>query len=1066
MSVQIQIVSDLLDLLQIKDSVEMTSAIVSRVLSEPRALEPLTEKLIEQVSVSVNPNLKISENSSSKSGKNTKSVKNGSQGDVETVVNALRTFEALANNCMTVAEAYLCSNLSVMLQAAAHKQAAVRAAAESAVLAIANGMSPNAVEEVLPQLFENSQVGVAWQTRALALKVIASFGDHAPEQLGHLLPKVVPQVTLSMSETKKEVNQAALLAMTNACNVIGNRDIEHMTPKIVRSISNPEDVPEIMHDLAGVTFVQSVQSPALAMVVPLLIRGLRSKLTATRRQSAVIIDNMSKLVDDPVDAEPFLPTLMPALQFAADAMSDPEARVVAERAAAQLVKLSDQCKQARQYSKDIEKSKVLAAINSKVVSMAGLDVELNHIAALCCSLMGLKKFDPADWQEISKYLSVYESKEFAEKMVNELRVEFKEMIKAMPMNEDDDDNAEELCNCQFTLAYGTKILLHNTTMRLKRGAKYGLLGGNESGKSTLMRSIANGSVEGFPDPSTVRTVFVEADILGELSHLSCIDYIMQDPRLAGCSKEEVLNVMTTVGFREDGKAKPNHPVSSLSGGWRMKLALARAMLQRADILLLDEPTNHLDVINVAWVKAYINSLKSVTAIMVSHDSGFLNDCCTDILQIDRLKLKHFKGNLNKFIEQNPEARSFFNLKETKLKFRFPQPGPIEGVKSRSKALMKMSHCDFTYPGNEKPTLYDITIQVSMSSRVGCVGENGAGKSTMIKVLTGELVPQTGDVWKHPNARIAYVAQHAFHHIENHLSQTANEYIRWRYSNGEDKESLVKVSMILTDAEAKLQKEPFEVQWIDDDGKQFKANKVVIELTGSRRENKQKEYEYEVKYKDGSEGQLPLRTLQKRGWEKACKAVDARIAQRSGQYIRTLSSANVEKHLNDCGLAPEFATHYRMSALSGGQKVKVVLAAAMWNQPHILILDEPTNYLDRESLGALAGAIAEFEGGVIIISHNNEFVSTLCPEEWVMDAGHLTTRGEVGWMNRQDDKISDAPVMTEMIDALGNTTEVKQAKKKLSKRDEKALIKNIKKKLDSGLELDEDEEELAIANGLM
>jgi len=206
-------------------------------------------------------------------------------------------------------------------------------------------------------------------------------------------------------------------------------------------------------------------------------------------------------------------------------------------------------------------------------------------------------------------------------------------------------------------------------------------------------------------------------------------------------------------------------------------------------------------------------------------------------------------------------------------------------------------------------------------------------------------------------------------------------------------------------------------------------------------------------------------LNRRGWDKATKAIDARIAQRSGLYIRTLSSANVEKHLNDCGLSPEFGTHYRMSALSGGQKVKVVMAASMWNQPHILILDEPTNYLDRESLGALAGAISEFEGGVVIISHNNEFVSTLCPEEWVMDAGHLTTRGEVGWMLRQDDKISDAPVITEMTDSSGNTSEVKQAKKKLSKRDEKAAIKVILKKIQSKIDLDEDEEELAQANNL-
>lgn len=238
--------------------------------------------------------------------------------------------------------------------------------------------------------------------------------------------------------------------------------------------------------------------------------------------------------------------------------------------------------------------------------------------------------------------------------------------------------------------------------------------------------------------------------------------------------------------------------------------------------------------------------------------------------------------------------------------------------------------------------------------------------------------------------------------------------------------------------------------------------VVAELLGGRRQDKQKEYLYEVRYTIASDAPqfLPRKKLEKQGWMKAIKAIDARIAQTQGLYVRPLSSSNVEKHLSDCGLAAEFATHTRMSALSGGQKVKVVLAAAMWNQPHILILDEPTNYLDRESLGALAGAIQEFEGGVVIVSHNNEFVSTVCPEEWVMDAGHLETRGDVGWMERQDEKISDQAVITEVVDAAGNTSKVKGPKKKLSKRDQKALIKKVKAKINEGADLDSDEDEFA------
>jgi len=378
----------------------------------------------------------------------------------------------------------------------------------------------------------------------------------------------------------------------------------------------------------------------------------------------------------------------------------------------------------------------------------------------------------------------------------------------------------------------------------------------------------------------------------------------------------------------------------------------------------------------------------------------------------------------------------------------------------------MSKCDFTYPGNTSPTLFDITIQVSMASRVGCVGENGAGKSTMIKVLTGEVVPQTGEVWRHPNARVAYVAQHAFHHIEAHLNKTPNEYIRWRYANGEDKESLVKASAVATDEEIKLQKTPFEVLWKDEDGNSKKAKKTVLKLKGDRRETKGKEYEYDVVYQDGSEyPPLTAKQLGKQGWSKVVHNIDMKLAQKAGVILRTLSSANVEKHLSDCGLDPEFATHYRMSALSGGQKVKVVLAAAMWSQPHILILDEPTNYLDRESLGALANAIAAFEGGVVIISHNSEFVSTLCPEEWVMDAGHLTTKGDSGWMDRQDDKISDQQMITTMVDAMGNESEI-VVKKTMTKVEIKKEIKRLRKKIKDGDELDDEEHEFAIEKELI
>jgi elongation factor 3 len=115
--------------------------------------------------------------------------------------------------------------------------------------------------------------------------------------------------------------------------------------------------------------------------------------------------------------------------------------------------------------------------------------------------------------------------------------------------------------------------------------------------------------------------------------------------------------------------------------------------------------------------------------------------------------------------------------------------------------------------------------------------------------------------------------------------------------------------------------------------------------------------------------------------------DGKLASAAGDK-KVLSRANVEQYLSEFGLEAELASHQHIQGLSGGQKVKLVLAAAMWNHPHFLIMDEPTN-LDRDSLGALAGAIKEFQGGVLLISHNNEFTSALCPETWQVDDGVVT-----------------------------------------------------------------------------
>jgi len=196
------------------------------------------------------------------------------------------------------------------------------------------------------------------------------------------------------------------------------------------------------------------------------------------------------------------------------------------------------------------------------------------------------------------------------------------------------------------------------------------------------------------------------------------------------------------------------------------------------------------------------------------------------------------------------------------------------------------------------------------------------------------------------------------------------------------------------------------------------------------------------------------------YTKILRIIDMKIANREMVAARPLTNENVEKHLNNIGLEPEYASHYRIGALSGGQKVKVVLAAAMWDQPHILILDEPTNYLDRDSLGALADAINIYEGGIIMITHNDEFCRQLCPERWVLEAGRLNTEGDIEWMTKASNQEIGFTQIEEMVDASGNEVKIKR-RKKLNAKEKKKKMALIKRKIEENDDLDSEEEEYAI-----
>ena len=987
---------------------------------------------------------------------------------VEIRINALNRLNNYLINCddFKTQEPNLVYNILPNLLKRLDDKPNVIDSANEVVNTIISNISIQSLPNIINILKQEMQTESKWRAKIGSLNALSIYLTRVftfdRDLLSACLPELVSIITPMLHDTKQEVADKSKSVLQQAMNGITNRDLEPFTNQLLNAIINRQETEETIQQLAGVVFVQTVEGSALSVVIPLMIAGFRQSKALVKRMCSRIVSNMSKLVEDPSEAAPFLDELIPALSDAIDTIADPEAREVATSTLASLNNMK---------SKVVDKpfknpENILTSLNNNFSDFSE-KLSLNYISQITASLIKTKTIEKDEYiDEISPYCD------------NSLIIDFlfEEARKVINIEEDlnqgeEEDANEELCDCEFTLAYGTKILLHNTRMRLKKGRKYGLLGQNDCGKTTLMRAIADGSVDGFPDASEVRTVFVEADIQGELSHLNCVDYVLEFPAIksANITQQQVQDILEQVGFSQGRPEGGNYddPISSLSGGWRMKLALARAMLQRADILLMDEPTNHLDVKNVKWVETYINSLKDTTVIMVSHDSGLLDNCCDYILQIDKLKLKLHRGNLSEFVKTHPEASSYFEFKANKFKFNFPQPCFLEGVKSRGKALIKMDNVSLKYPGNTEPTIQNITVRASMASRVACVGVNGAGKSTMIKVLTGVLEPTSGTVWKYPNARIGYIAQHAFHHIENHLNKTPNEYIRWRFQFGDDREGLDKATMKLSDSDLESLAQPIEFSFKTENGQIKKERRIISKCTGQRREmeGKKKIYEYEVSWQDKPadlNSWLKVEDLLKYNkiYEKVIKMIDQKISARENMFSRPLTTENVERHLGDTGLESEYASHFRINALSGGQKVKVVLAAAMWDQPHILILDEPTNYLDRDSLGALADAIEKYEGGVIMITHNDAFCRQLCPERWVLEKGRLNTEGDVEWMSKASEQAVGFQEITEMVDATGNEIKLK-SQKKLNAKEKKRLMKVIKQKIANDEDLDTDEEEYAI-----
>lgn len=198
-------------------------------------------------------------------------------------------------------------------------------------------------------------------------------------------------------------------------------------------------------------------------------------------------------------------------------------------------------------------------------------------------------------------------------------------------------------------------------------------------------------------------------------------------------------------------------------------------------------------------------------------------------------------------------------------------------------------------------------------------------------------------------------------------------------------------------------------------------------------------------------QISRETLLELGFDKLVQEFDDHEASREGLGYRELQPSVISKHFEDLGLDPEIANHNEIGSLSGGQKVKVVIAGAMWNNPHLLVLDEPTNFLDRDSLGGLAVAIRDFKGGVILISHNEEFVGALCSEQWHVKDGRVALRGAAAIsLDRFEDSrpgstATSTAVSSAMSSAVNSGVEDNSEMKFKSRKKRKMTKKEVKER---------------------
>ncbi|MFW2123955.1 ATP-binding cassette domain-containing protein [Acinetobacter ursingii] len=499
---------------------------------------------------------------------------------------------------------------------------------------------------------------------------------------------------------------------------------------------------------------------------------------------------------------------------------------------------------------------------------------------------------------------------------------------------------------QFSIRRGGRVLFQKASMQLHPGWKIGLTGVNGAGKSTLFSALLGG-MEADSGSLSRPNVWTVAHMAQEIKALDmkAIDFVLsgdeeywtiqhQLEHPEQLSNDELAHLYSRFdeinGYSASAKAsqlmaglgffehQSQLDVSSFSGGWRMRLNLARTLMSRSDLLLLDEPTNHLDLDAILWLEDWLNSYEG-TLVLISHDRDFLDAITDHILHIENQELTLYTGNYSTFettraerlaqqqqaFEKQQETRAHlqkyidrFKAQATKARqaqsrikqlermqelapahvdtpftFSFREPSKM------SSPLLALEHADIGYAS--KLIVTNVNLQITPTSRIGLLGMNGAGKSTLIKSLVGDLPLIQGQRYASELLNIGYFAQHQMDALDGNAS--------------------------------------------------------------------------------------PMLQL-------------SRIADKK------ISDATLRAFLGSFGFSGE-RMDTPSESFSGGERARLALALIVWQRPNVLILDEPTNHLDLDMRHALTMALQDFEGAVVLVSHERQLIASVCDELILVHHGH-------------------------------------------------------------------------------